>query len=156
VTETAASNTQCLVKTLCSSKTVHGHTAHVLCNSWTAASRNARLFSPNLWPSNSADLNPMGYEIWAVTQRHVYQRQIHSVDELKRRLIDVWCGLEQSIFDEAIDQWRGSHRACVLATGHFEYSLWTDNVDFVHVHCVPKKRPPFYFWNNVVRINRFQ
>jgi len=26
---------------------------------------------------------------WAVMQRHVYQRQIHSVDELKRRLIDV-------------------------------------------------------------------
>ena len=29
-----------------------------------------------------------------------------SVDELKRRLIDVWCVLEQSIFDETIDQWR--------------------------------------------------
>jgi len=42
-------------------------------------------------------------------QRHVYQRQIHSVDELKRQLIDVWCqwcGLEQSIFDEATDQWQ--------------------------------------------------
>jgi len=51
----------------------------------------------------------------------IYQGQIHSVDELKRRLIDVWCGLEQSIFDEAIDQWRG---ACVHAKGgHFEYSL---------------------------------
>jgi len=37
-------------------------------------------------------------------QRRVYQRQIHRVDELKRRLIDAWCGLEQSIFDEAIDQ----------------------------------------------------
>jgi len=46
---------------------------------------------------------------------HVYQRQIHSVDELKRQLIDVWCGLEQSIFDEAIDQWRGKLRACVRA-----------------------------------------
>ena len=27
-------------------------------------------------------------------------------------------------------QWRGRHRACVHAKwGHFEYSLWTDNVD---------------------------
>jgi len=34
-------------------------------------------------------------------QRHVYQRQIHSVDELKWQLIDVWCGFEQLIF------WRG-------------------------------------------------
>jgi len=59
---------------------------------------------------------------------------IHSVDELKRRLIDVWCGLEQSIFDEAINQWRGRLRACVHAKGgHFEYSLWTDDVDFVYI-----------------------
>jgi len=38
-----------------------------------------------------------------VMQHHVYHRQIHSVDELKRRLIDVWCGLEQLIFNETID-----------------------------------------------------
>jgi len=57
-------------------------------------------------------------------QRRVCQKQIHSADELKRRLIDVWCGLEQSIFDEAIDQWRRRHRACVrVKEGHFEYSL---------------------------------
>ena len=37
----------------------------------------------------------------------------HSMDELKRRFIDVWCGLEQSIFDEAIDHWRGRHTACM-------------------------------------------
>jgi len=54
----------------------------------------------------------------------VYQRQIDSVNELKGRLIDVWCCLEQSIFDEAIDQWRGRLRACVHAKGaHFKYSL---------------------------------
>jgi len=35
------------------------------------------------------------------------RRQIHSVDELKRQLIDVSCSLEQSIFDEATDEWRG-------------------------------------------------
>jgi len=67
-------------------------------------------------------------------QPRVYHRQIHSVDELKRRLIDVWCGLKQSIFDEAIDQWRGRHQSHVHAkAGHLEYSLWTDNVDFVHI-----------------------
>ena len=43
----------------------------------------------------------------------VYHRQIQSVDKLKRLLIDVWCGLEQSIFDEAIDQWRRRHRVCI-------------------------------------------
>ena len=59
--------------------------------------------APNLWSPNSPDLNVVDYDIWAVMQRHVYQRDFHSVDELKRRLIDVWCGLEQSVFDKAID-----------------------------------------------------
>ena len=44
---------------------------------------------PNLWPPNSPDLNPMDYQI--------YHRQIHILDELKRWLIDVSCGLEQLI-----------------------------------------------------------
>jgi len=47
-----------------------------------------------LWPPNSPDLSSLDYEIWAVMQHCVYQRQIHSVDELKRQLIDVWCSLE--------------------------------------------------------------
>ena len=110
---------------------MHWHTAPRTRNSWTAASRNAELScSPTVAfkqpRSQSSRLRDMQYR--------AYHRQIHSVDELKRRLIDVWCGLEQSTFDDAIDQWRGRHRACVHAKGkHFEYSLWTDNVDFVHI-----------------------
>ena len=53
---------------------------------------------PNLWPPNRPDLSPVDYEIWAVMQHCVYHRQIHSVDELKDRLIDDWCCPEQSIF----------------------------------------------------------
>ena len=30
-----------------------------------------------------------------VYQRGVYQRKIHTIDELKQRLIEVWCDLEQ-------------------------------------------------------------
>ena len=76
-------------------------------------------------------LQAVDYEIWAVIQHRICHKQIHSVDELKRRL-DVWCALEQSTFDEAIDQWRRRHPACVHdKAGHFENSLWTDNADFV-------------------------
>jgi len=57
-------------------------------------------------------------------QRRVYQRQIHRVDELTRQLIDVWCGLEQSMFYEATDQWRGRLRTCVRAIErYYECSL---------------------------------
>ena len=80
--------------------------------------------SPELWPPNSPDLNPVGYEIWAVMQHRVYQRKIDTIDELKQRLIEVWCGLEQSTVDMAIDQWRKRLRACVRAKGgHFEHSI---------------------------------
>jgi len=42
---------------------------------------------------------------------------------LQRQLIDVWCsGLEQSIFDEATDQWQGRLQARVCAkAGRFKY-----------------------------------
>ena len=32
--------------------------------------------------------------------------QVHDVDELKQCLIDVWQRLEQSVIDDAVDEWR--------------------------------------------------
>jgi len=47
--------------------------------------------APDLWPPNSPDLNPVDYETWAVNvmQRRVYKTKIHTIDELKQRLIEV-------------------------------------------------------------------
>ena len=59
--------------------------------------------SPDFWPPNSPDLNSGDYAIWAVMHRRVYQTKIHTIDELKQRLIEVWCGLEQSTVDMAVD-----------------------------------------------------
>ena len=39
---------------------------------------------------NSPDLNPVDYKIWGIMQKRVYEMQIHNVDKLKRRLVDVW------------------------------------------------------------------
>ena len=75
----------------------------------------------NIWPPNSPDLSSVDYEIWAVMQHCVYYRQIHSVDELKRQLTDVWCMhavLNSRFFTRLlIDQWRGRLRVCVRAKG---------------------------------------
>jgi len=30
--------------------------------------------SPDQWPPNSPDMNPVGYKIWAVMQQRVYRR----------------------------------------------------------------------------------
>ena len=78
--------------------------------------------APNLWPPNSRDLSPVDYEVWTVMQHRVYHRQIHSVDELKRRLIDIQCGLEQSIFDETIDRVEEDIERVHAKGGQFQYS----------------------------------
>jgi len=36
--------------------------------------------------------NQVDYEIWTVMQRCVYQRKIHTIDELKQRLTEVKFG----------------------------------------------------------------
>ena len=44
--------------------------------------------------------------------------------QLKQRLVKVWVDLEETIVDEAIDQWRKQLKACVKAKGqHFEHLL---------------------------------
>ena len=82
--------------------------------------------SPDLWPANSPDLNPVDYKIWGVMQDRVYQKKVKDVNELRERLVlvEVWAGLQQNVIDDAIDQWRRRLRACVRARGgHFEYLL---------------------------------
>ena len=76
-----------------------------------------------MWPPNSPDLNPVDYTIWSIMQQHVYQTRVYDIDELRQRLITVWCGLEQPAVDDAIDQWQRRLRTCVDAEGgHFEHN----------------------------------
>ena len=51
----------------------------------------------------------------------MYQTRVHVIDELRQRLITVWCGLEQRAVDDAIDQWQRRLLACVDVEGeHFD------------------------------------
>jgi len=57
-------------------------------------------------------------------QYRIYQTKVKDLDDLKRRLIDVWAGIQQSLIDDDINQWRKRLSACVRARGgHFEHSL---------------------------------
>ena len=62
--------------------------------------------SPELWPPNSLDLNPVDYRVWGCLQDRVYQKCVRDVDELKQRLVEVWSHFSQAIIYEAIDEWR--------------------------------------------------
>ena len=50
---------------------------------------------------------------------------VHNIDELKQCLLHVWHGVDQTIIDNAIDEWRERLRACVaLKCWHFKQLLW--------------------------------
>ena len=56
--------------------------------------------------------------------QRVYHCIFKDVEELRERLISVWCELDQSIVNHAIDEWRRHLLACVDAEGgHFEHYL---------------------------------
>jgi len=81
--------------------------------------------SPQDWPLNSPDLNPVvDYAIWGILQERVYRCQIRDVDLLKERLIEEWRRFDQNIIDRAVNQWRDRLRKCVHAKrGHFEHQF---------------------------------
>ena len=110
----------------CSNKRVHRRTAHRACETIKLLQRKTPAFiSPDLWPPNSPDRNPVNYKICGVMQDRIYQKKVKDINELRERLFEVWVGLQQNVIDDAIDQWRRRLRACVRARGgHFEYLLW--------------------------------
>ena len=64
-----------------------------------------------------ADSSCLKSLVWA-------EYQLHSFHGNKSRLVKVWADLEQTIVDEAIDQWRKRLKACVKVNGqHFEHLL---------------------------------
>ena len=61
---------------------------------------------PDLWPSNSPDLNPVDYKVWRLMQEHMYKSPIKDVSKPKQQLIEDWSAMRQRVIDEAIDEWR--------------------------------------------------
>jgi len=49
--------------------------------------------SQDLWPPNSTDLNPVDYKIWGDVQQRVHESQLHSINTLKNRSLDVFQGI---------------------------------------------------------------
>ena len=46
--------------------------------------------SPDMWPANSLDLNPVDYRIWGMMQERVDRVPIQDMDQLRQRLVETW------------------------------------------------------------------
>ena len=89
-------------------------------NSWTAASRNARLSCAQPMASKQPRSQSCGLRY---LDCHVASCLPQTNPQCRWIETAAHRGLEQLIFDQVIDQWRGRHRACVRAKGgHFEYN----------------------------------
>jgi len=59
-----------------------------------------------------------------MTQMCVYQVPIRDTDDLRQRFIETWAEFQQSVVEDAINQWRIRLEACIRATsGHSEHLL---------------------------------
>jgi len=86
--------------------------------------RRQEFIPPEMWPSNSSDLNPVDYSIWGMLQERVYRSQIHDVQELKERLLSELRLLDHTIITAAIAQWCSRLNACVQVNGRkFEHKF---------------------------------
>ena len=88
-------------------------------------SKTPQYISPDMWPANSPDFNPIDYRIWDMLQENVYRAPIHNTDELQKRLIATWAEFQHSMVDDAVVQCRKRLEACIRAErSHFEHLLW--------------------------------
>jgi len=53
----------------------------------------------------------------------MHERVPRDMVELQQQLVETWTEFQNSVVDEAIEQWRNRLRNCVRAGGHFERLL---------------------------------
>ena len=82
----------------------------------------SQFISPDMWPANSPGINPVDYSVWGMLQQRLYRVPIRDTDELRKRLVATWAEFQQSVVNDAADQWRKRLEACIRAEGgHFEH-----------------------------------
>jgi len=83
----------------------------------------SQFISPDMWPANGPGINPVDYSVWGMLQERVYRVPIRDTDELRKR-VATWAEFQQSVVNDADNQWQKRLEACIRAEGgHFEHLL---------------------------------
>jgi len=62
-----------------------------------------QFISPDVWPANSPNLNPVDYRICGILQ--VYRLPIRDKDELGKRFVATWAEFQHNVVDDVASLW---------------------------------------------------
>jgi hypothetical protein len=88
--------------------------------------RNVPAFiSAEDWPSESPDLNPRDYKLWAIMENMACQKRHNNLGSLKRSLEKAAKEIPLETLNAATAEWPERLKACVEADGdHFEWHYY--------------------------------
>lgn len=78
-------------------------------------------WGPDLYPSNSPDLNPMDYAVWGILEQKACSKPHRNVEALERDLKKAWAQIDDGQLRAIVDDFPKRLMACIKAKGgHFE------------------------------------
>ena len=75
--------------------------------------------TPNIWPPNSPDLNPLDYYAWYVVEKEVNEHLHNTKDSLKAVIVRVMCDTNKKQLIRACDRFRHRIEAITDSNGGF-------------------------------------
>lgn len=75
--------------------------------------------TPNLWPPNSPDLNPLDYYVWGVVERDVNKHPHNTKDSLKASIVRVMDNIDEDHLKRACSRFRSRIEAVIEVEGNF-------------------------------------
>ena len=76
-------------------------------------------WSPEQWPPNSPDLNPLDYAIWAIVSQRACKTRPKSVRALKTKVSKIWKDLDPAEIRKICRRFRARLERCVAENGSF-------------------------------------
>lgn len=90
----------------------------VVTQDWMAANLHDHI-TPNMWPPNSPDLNPLDYYMWGVVERETNQRSHNTTDSLKAAITRVMSKINKDHVMRACQRFRSRIEAIIAAEGGY-------------------------------------
>lgn len=93
------------------------HKAKVTQN-WMSKNLHSHI-TPDFWPPNSPDLNPLDYYVWGVVERDTNKHPHSTIDSLKSTIKQVMVNMDKTMLTKACGRFRPRIEAVIDAEGGF-------------------------------------